>query len=59
MASEETISPPPDIRPEFIYLVSPYVETLSKLIPASTKRQNNKQQSQAAINRSKSTIETL
>ena len=35
------------------------METLSKLIPAGTKRQNNKQQHQPAINCSKSTIETL
>ena len=30
------------------YLVSPEVETLPKLIPAGTKRQNNKQQPQPA-----------
>ena len=36
---------------QFIYLVSPQVETLSKLIPAGTKCQNNKQR--------QPTIETL
>ena len=29
---------------QFIYLISPQVETLPKLIPAGTKCQNNKQQ---------------
>ena len=35
------------------------METLPKLILASKKRQNNKQQAQLAINWSKATIETL
>ena len=35
---------------QFIYLVSPEVETLPKLIPAGTKSQNIKQQFQLAIN---------
>ena len=44
---------------QFIYLVSLQVETLPKLIPENTKRQNNKQQPQSVNNWSKWTIETL
>ena len=43
---------------QFIYLVSPLLKTLPKLIPTGTKIQNNKQKPQAAINWTKSTKET-
>ena len=41
---------------QYIYLVSPEVETLPKWILAGTKRQSNKQPLQPAINLSNSTL---